>query len=215
VLLKAKADYQLSFDGGELDDEFGRQLGRDVSFVLSTSHREPRLTVRHRAAVLGQGVDCDVPVMVTNLNSVAVDSQRLTSQQRRQQISHSVSVPEARDIAFAHPLGLRDMVADASVAIFAQLTPDPLPPDFRKSQQLFAEGSPFQVHVKLGHFNSLVWVTPFADGKPDKDASVELFKGDLSESGGISGFEHCQANRCRWASTITGHDDFGSAAANN
>ena len=34
--------------------------------------------------------------------------------------------------------------------------------------------TPFQVHVKLGHYNTLVWVTDLATGEPVEGAKVEV-----------------------------------------
>ena len=179
--LRAKTAYSLNLDGDALVDEFNRPLGTDVSFQFHTSHREPRLHIRHKAAVLEQDIDSDVPLMVTNLNSVEVEYQRLTTQQRQENLSQSVALPSVKDKAFTHPLGARDLVKDSSGAVFGQLHPDPLPVDYRQARELFVQISPFQVHTKLGHFNSLVWVTRFADGQPVNNAKVTLFKGTYRE----------------------------------
>ncbi len=39
--------------------------------------------------------------------------------------------------------------------------------------------TPFHVHVKLGHYNTLVWVTDLSTGAPVEDAKVQVFRDDL------------------------------------
>ena len=40
----------------------------------------------------------------------------------------------------------------------------------------FAQVTPFQVHVKIGHYNTLVWVTEFKTGQPVAGATVKIFR---------------------------------------
>jgi hypothetical protein len=40
----------------------------------------------------------------------------------------------------------------------------------------FVQVTPFQVHVKLGHYNTLVWVTDFKTGQPVAGATVKIFR---------------------------------------
>ena len=46
----------------------------------------------------------------------------------------------------------------------------------RRERWFFAQVTPFQVHVKIGHFNTLVWVTDFTSGLPVVDATVKIFR---------------------------------------
>jgi uncharacterized protein YfaS (alpha-2-macroglobulin family) len=51
---------------------------------------------------------------------------------------------------------------------------------------LFAEVTPYQVHMKLGHFNSAVWVTDLATGQPVADAAVEIYPDSIERLAGPS-----------------------------
>ncbi len=44
------------------------------------------------------------------------------------------------------------------------------------THEIFAQVTPFHVHAKLGHFNSLIWVTDLKTGAPVKGAEVMIFK---------------------------------------
>ncbi len=44
------------------------------------------------------------------------------------------------------------------------------------AREFFAQVTPYFVHVKAGHFNTLIWVTDLADGKPVPDAAVRIYR---------------------------------------
>ena len=82
-------------------------------------------------------------------------------------------VDDVEDVAFAMPVGIRDLLNGASGAVSGHLDSDPRIRHYDEYYyRFFAQVTPFQVHVKLGHFNSLVWVTDLATGKPVADAHV-------------------------------------------
>ena len=60
-------------------------------------------------------------------------------------------------------------------AIYGRVTSDPPVAKSPWQQTLFAQVTPYQVHAKLGHFNTLVWVTDLATGEPVEDAAVSIY----------------------------------------
>lgn len=176
-LLAADQAYDVVFDRTALRDEFGRALTSAIDFRFHTSHREPNLRLAHRNAVLEQGIDSDVPLYVTNLDSIDIRYDKLTSQLDSSGLAKQLVVPEAQDISFALPLSLRALLANASGAVHARLRPQPTPPNWYRDPEILAQVTPFQVHYKLGHFNSLAWVTEFATGLAVEGAKVTLHVG--------------------------------------
>ncbi|WP_321532794.1 alpha-2-macroglobulin family protein [uncultured Desulfuromonas sp.] len=176
-LLQANQNYRVTIDSNHFTDEFGRQLKQNIEFSFVTSHREPDLRVTHRYAVLEKEVDSDIPLYVTNLDQVKVSFDKLGDTVSGNMLNHDIAVPEAKDIAFALPMGVRTLLGDDSGIIYAHLHPDPRPPKWNFDPALLAQVTPFQVHFKAGHFNSQAWVTSFADGQPVTGAKVSLFKG--------------------------------------
>lgn len=184
-LLQADQKYTVRLDIGQLRDEFGRRMAGPVDFDFFTAHREPNLRLNHRFAVLEKGVDSDVPLYVTNLNGVSVSYSKLGSSGGVAGITHRIEVPKAEDVAFALPLGVRALLGDQSGILYGHLYPDPPPPNWYRNPDVLAEVTPYQVHFKLGHFNSQAWVTTFESGKPVAAAKVSLLKGSYQDLPGL------------------------------
>ncbi len=177
-LLKAYQKYSVYIDTDQFTDEFKRKLETPIAFDLFTDHREPGLRVNHNNAVLEKGVDSDVPVYVTNLKQAAVTYDKLGDTSYGKRIKHDIEIQEAEDISYATPLGVRQLLGDDDTGvIYANLHPDPVPPNWYRDPEVLAQVTPYQVHFKAGHFNSLVWVTRFADGMPVSGARLSLHRG--------------------------------------
>ncbi len=179
VYLLADRRYAVTLDPTAFSDEFGRKLPAPVAFSFHTSHREPKLTVGLTNAVLEQGVDSDVPLYVTNLEHIDVEYDRLGTAMTGSGLRERLDVSPATDIAYARPLEIRRLLAQSSGAVFARLRPRPVPPGWHHDPRILAQVTPYQVHYKLGHFNSLAWVTTFATGEPVNDANVTLWTGKV------------------------------------
>ncbi len=183
-LLQANQAYQLRLT--ELIDEFERPLKQPVAVSFNTAHREPNLHMQHRAAVLEQGIESDIPMVVTNLEKVDVQYSYLTPNSAGAAAHRHIELPAVEDIAFVHPLGARKLINDSSGVLYGQVRPTPQPPGYWRDPEIFAQVTPFQVHFKLGHFNSAVWVTRFADGLPVEGAKVTLWKGAFHQLPGLT-----------------------------
>ena len=175
--LKAFEKYQLSFILDQLQDEFGRRLNAQPQYHFFTSHRDPRLVLNHNFAVLEKGLDTEVPVYVTNLEHVDVHYQSLTVKEKGTAQQHRLSLPKAEDVSFATPLHARDLITMDSGVAAGYLQPVPPTQDGRQHLEFFVQMTPYQVHVKLGHFSSLAWITDLTTGKPVPGVKVSLQKG--------------------------------------
>jgi uncharacterized protein YfaS (alpha-2-macroglobulin family) len=156
-------------------DEFGRTLLAPIDLTFMTSHRPPDYTLVHPTAVLEQGIDSEVPLYVTNLDRYAVSYRSLTPAGAAQGRSYERVLPDIDDIQYGLPVGVRAMLGGESGVIFGRLDTTPYLPRGRWEEPLFAAVTPYQLHVKLGHFNSLVWVTDLATGAPVADARVRVY----------------------------------------
>ena len=162
-------------------DEFGRPLPAPLDFSFATSHRPPDYTLVHRTAVLEQGVDSDVPLYVTNLERFTVNYRSLTAAGSVPALSRAVDLPAIADVQYGVPLGVRALLGGESGAISGRLDTVPLVDRSRWLEPLFAAVTPYQLHVKLGHFNSLVWVTDLATGAPVSGATVRVYVDRLAD----------------------------------
>ena len=180
--------YSVKLEAPGLTDEFGRKLKMPVEFDFYTSHREPGLNLVYNAAVLEKEVASDIPLHVTNLDEITIRYDRLGETAGDTGLEKIIDVPEAQDITYALPMGLRELISDDTGVIFGSLQPEPAPPGWNLRfypASIFAQVTPFQVHFKLGHFNSLVWITYFSNGEPVPAARVSLFTGNYENLAGL------------------------------
>jgi len=181
-LLAAETDYALTL-AATLKDRFGRALGREAQLGFRTGARTSRLVFEHSPAVLESGVDSEVPAIVTNLERLQLNAQRLTASDRNH-VSREVPVSGPRNLAFAMPLGIRELLGANSGVLLGELSS--VPATSKKPRPFFAEVTPWQVHAKYGNNNLLLWVTAMADGAPVANADVAVldgWSGDVKASG--------------------------------
>ncbi len=165
-------------------DEFGRPLMTAIDLSFWTDHRIPNFELIHHDAVLESAVESEVPLYVTNLNEVRFDYRLVGADDANEGLSHEFDPPQVEDVAFAVPVQVREMIDGKSGAIFGEISSTPPSPHKHyRGRRLFAQVTPYQVHAKVGHFNTLVWVTDLATGEAVPDASVVVYRDALTKMG--------------------------------
>ncbi len=164
-------------------DEFGRALTVPIELTFATDHRPPAYTLLHDTAVLEQASDSDVPLYVTNLGRFAVRYRALTEAGVATGLERSTALPRVLDAQYGVRLGVRELLGGRSGAIYGHLSTEPATAPRSWRAPLFAEVTPYELHVKLGHFNTLVWAAALATGAPVRNAAVSLYVGSLAELG--------------------------------
>jgi hypothetical protein len=175
-LLKAFHKYDIKCNENTLRDEFGRPLKDAINMDFMTDHRLPKFVLTHPQAVLEKGVDSQVPLVVTNLETVNITYDRLTASGKKTQQTREIKIPKVEDIAFKVPLEAREMLKQESGVIQGRIQSQPSVKKSPWENWFMAQVTPFQVHVKIGHYNTLVWVTDFKSGKPVEGAAVSLYR---------------------------------------
>jgi hypothetical protein len=177
-----------------VQDEFGRPLQGPAAMDFRTDHRSPRLKVVHPVSVLEKNAPTSMPLYVTNLTDIDIDYHTLTSGGISEQLKFNQPIDRAWDIAYATPAKLRDLLGGQSGVIAGSLQPHPEAlsvegyryyddsddepgiPRGRPDRDFFAEVTPFQVHAKLGAYNTMIWVTSLDQGLPVANARVRLYR---------------------------------------
>jgi len=175
--IKAATRYRIRIDAPDFADQFGRKLPAPFKMAFATSHRTSQLRVEHAVAVLEKDVDTHIPVVVTNLDAINL-GYNTWSQRGVKSVSNTrLLVGQAPDIAYHFPIKIRELIPGGVGAMSGRWFPagdnvcsDPW-------GYFFWQVTPFAVHAKIGHFNTLVWVTRFADGAPVEGARVKLSRG--------------------------------------
>ncbi|MEX1346625.1 MAG: alpha-2-macroglobulin family protein [Desulfobacterales bacterium] len=175
-VLQAYQMYSIQSDPVKFKDEFGRTLPASIDMQFATDHRPPDFTLTHPRAVLEKDLDSEVPLVVTNLKEVTLTYDRLTIKGEQSGRNLVLQVPQANDMAFRTPLQVREMLGGQSGVVQGRVDTRPTVSKHLWNRWFFAQVTPFQVHVKIGHYNTLVWVTEFKTGHPVAGATVKIFR---------------------------------------
>ncbi|MGA2401025.1 MAG: alpha-2-macroglobulin family protein [Syntrophobacteraceae bacterium] len=184
--LKPFSKYRIRAKAGSLKDEFGRPLARAIDMRLEMDHLPPQLRLYKNMSVLEKGLDTELPVFASNIEGIDLRYQTFTAAGKSHAKSAALPGPGVRDVTSAIPLGIRKLIPAESGVLTG--TVSPRPPIHRKEQEqepnwLFAQVTPFHVHVKMGHFNTLVWITDLQTGEPVPGVGVEVRKDSYKDLG--------------------------------
>ncbi|MBA3582713.1 MAG: large extracellular alpha-helical protein [Gammaproteobacteria bacterium] len=177
--LKAFRLYTLLIDK-KIVDEFGRSLTNNVDMKFATAHRSPDLRMPNNIAVLEKNVNSELPLYVTNLDYIDV-SYHVVFPEGDGHSTARLTLPKVKDVAFATPLNVRPLLAGKSALLYGHLQTVPAINSYENQHRFFTQISPFMVHVKLGHFSSLAWVTRFDNGKPVANATLKIYQTAYTE----------------------------------
>lgn len=175
--IKAATRYRIGIDSPDFADSFGRALPGAFEMAFATSHRASQLEVAHAVVVLEKDVDTHVPVVVTNLDRIDLHYDSWTSRSVKSDLETALAVGQAPDVAYHFPIKIRELIPGGVGAMSGTWTPRGKNICRNPSGDFFWQVTPFAVHAKIGHFNTLVWVTRFADGAPVAGAMVKLSNG--------------------------------------
>ncbi|MFH1157422.1 MAG: alpha-2-macroglobulin family protein [Pseudomonadota bacterium] len=165
----------------KLEDEFARKLIKPTTLIFATDHRKPNFELDHHEAVLEKATDSDVPLYINNINKTAFNFRSVTAEGAQESGRYERAQPKVQDVQYAIPFGVREILKGKTGAVYGHLDTTPaVNKGGDREYRLFAVVTPYQMHVKLGHFSTLVWVTDMASGNPVRDAKVTVYKDALS-----------------------------------
>ncbi|MGH1543293.1 MAG: alpha-2-macroglobulin family protein [Arenicella sp.] len=175
-------------EGVQIKDEFGRILPVPIDFRVASDHRPPLFYLPHNMAVLEALNDADkqsdMAVLTTNIQQARVDYRTLTlntqneTDKRGDWLNFDLNAPGQTDSLVHLPLQIRSLLNANSGIVYGHLTSEPSINNHK--QNFMAQVTPYQVHVKLGHHNTLVWVTDLATGESVANADVSIFLDKIS-----------------------------------
>ena len=172
------ASYRLNIPAEGIEDEFGRKLTNPVEMAFHTDHFPPGYTLIKDVLVLEKGLDTDGHVWIVNLDDAPVRYETLTTGGATSERHRALDIPTTVDEVVPVPLGVRQMLDGTSGVVRGEVSSIPPVPDREEGDSwFFAQVTPFQVHVKLGHHKSLAWVTDLQSGLPVEGVKVEI-RGD-------------------------------------
>ena len=164
--------YRLQAAPRQIKDAFGRRLAEAIDIQFTTEHRRPEFVLRHEISILEQQVETHVPLEVLNLQAVHLRYETLTAHGRQAEQERTMPLNLEIDTSYLIPLKVRDLIPAASGVIYGKLHTTPRVGD--EPAWFFSQVTPFHLHVKVGHHNTLAWVTAFDTGLPVPDVRVQL-----------------------------------------
>ncbi len=167
----------------DLEDEFGRKLQSSFEVKVALDHRKPNYEIGNRIAILEKKADSEAPLYVNNLKSARFTYHGFNAAGVINPTTRTYDIPFAQDIQFAIPFNVREMLNGLSGVLYGSLVTDPHVDKGENSGILFAQVTPYQIYVKVGHFNTTLWVTDLATGLPVPQAKITLYKDNLHTLG--------------------------------
>jgi hypothetical protein len=181
-LLKPSTPYSLRLAANTVRDEFGRLLteGGDLHFAMD--QRAPDYALLKNLPVLEKDLDSDAQVWTVNLRELHLTYDRIAADGDKTPDTAILKPQQRPDTSIAVPLTLRTLLGHGSGVVRGHFTS--VPPVADRGVEdgwFFAQITPFHVHLKLGHHNSLVWITDMHSGLPAADVVVDMIKTTFAE----------------------------------
>ncbi|GLI35718.1 alpha-2-macroglobulin family protein [Desulforhabdus amnigena] len=183
-ILKPFTSYRLQSPSEAVKDEFGRPLVSPIDLPFATDHRAPDFALTNHLPILEKGLDTDAHLWAVNLDEIKVHYETLTTEGKKPLQTKIIKVPGPRDASIPVPLGIREMLSEHSGIAQGTFATNPtVPGKSPEDAWFFAQITPFQVHVKLGHYNTVVWVTDLQTGSPVPGVEVQILKETFQDFG--------------------------------
>lgn len=182
--LRANTQYELFAKAEQVRDTFDRPLSEDIKHVFLNDHRRPSMEFVGPISVLEKAVPTHAPLVITNVSDATFRYRQLFSNEATGPLTHVLPFDKAQDIAYFVPFKTREFLGERSGVLLGDWRSTPATPtqSFRNHSNWFlSQVTPFQVHLKLGHYRSLAWVTDMTTGEPVGDATVSVVRHDLNE----------------------------------
>lgn len=176
-------EYRLQAKPASIKDEFGRPLAAGIDIRFATDHKPPYFSLYKEMSVLEKGLDTDLPVFATNLEQIEFTYETLTSEGKAPAKTQVLPGPRKQDVTTAIRLGIRKLVPAESGIATGKIKTRPAVSDKDTPRYFVAQITPFHVHVKLGHFTTLVWVTDLQTGEPVSGVDVRIQKDVMKDIG--------------------------------
>ena len=166
----------------DLEDEFSRKLKEPIDLTFYTDNRLPDFHIIHKTSVLEKQIDSELPIYVTNLEKVDFNYRSLTKSGNKDKASSTINdIANVKNTSFSVPVEVRKMLDDKSGAVYGKVTTTPVVNKNTNQHLFFSIVTPYQLHVKMGHYNTAIWVTDLATGKPVPNAKVRIYKDKVKD----------------------------------
>lgn len=168
-------------------DIFGRKLEGKIDFSFHVDHCEPQLFFPHYEDinVLEYATKNDVQLTARNFKNLSLKYSIISDDinSRNQEITKNIHAKE--DVFVKVPIGIREILNGKTGLIFGELFGYPTDSSYPVSKNIFmTQVTNFGIIGKIGHYNSLVYVTDLISGAPIRNANVKFLKSKFLDFNG-------------------------------
>ncbi len=167
--------WQKDIQNSQIKDIFDRNISANESVQFLTSHLSPECDVK-KYTILEKNIDTDMQVNMINIEKLSLSYNKFYYNGAEHNLLNEYNFNKKEDELLALPLKIRDILGGKSGLISGYLH------TFPKSggeKEFSAQVTPFNIVAKIGHFNSLIWITDLGTGRPVSDANIELTCGSI------------------------------------
>ncbi len=185
-LIKANTRYKISINQNAILDLFNRKLKNNLKSKFSTAHYKPYVYPMQTVSIVEKSKTPVFPFTSMNIKQLDFTYKVISAKKRKsnQKLTHTIRrVWNQTQII---PLDLNKILNGESGLIIGRWKSKPKTvtwgsPNLGKSNSFFTQVTPFQVHLKLGYYNSLAWVTRIDNGQIVKGAKIEIINSQLDD----------------------------------
>ncbi len=184
AILRPYQNYRLQVEADVIKDEFDRPLTTSTAVNFATDHRLPDYALLKKMVVLEKDLDTDAYVWTVNLDELRLSYEAVKADGSKTPGGGTIKPEGPKDSSSPVPLGIRRLLDQGSGVVQGQFATQPALPD-RSAEHawFFAQVTPFHVHLKLGHHNSLAWITDLGTGRPVPGVTVQIIRVTFKEFG--------------------------------
>ncbi|MCW7752878.1 MG2 domain-containing protein [Desulfobotulus sp. H1] len=170
-----KSQYTISVPDS-LPDTFGRTLKKNSQVIFQTDHLKPSFSLPGNTAVLEKGLPSDIPLFLTNIDSFRIRGMAMDGVGLYPVDTGKRETGLLADKPALLGAGIRTILPESGI-VSGEIITEPEVRTWEGASRFLAIVSPWQVVVKLGHFNSLVWVTDLRTGIPVPGVRIHIREG--------------------------------------
>ena len=174
--------YSIQAGPKKIKDRFKRTLSQALAINLATDHLKPKIGAFSQITVMPKQLKMLFPMELLNIDKIRVTTQALMAQGTSASRTRDYPVPRAWDQIQSFGIDVKPLFEQSDGLVFGSLTTKPKTENDRHandSSPLVMLASPFEIHAKLGHYNSLVWVKDIRTHQPVANARLSLLVGNL------------------------------------
>lgn len=177
--LKPYKRYGIAGNATKIKDIFGRLLSKNIELEIFTDHLHSDYAMPDPFFVLEKGEDTDASLVVTNMDEMRFGYETLGSKGKRSD-RKTLKIDRPKDANYKIPIHAQDMIKEPSGVIKGRFDTTPFISPKDNDRWFFGQTTPYNVHVKAGRDNILVWVTGLSTGLPVSDVQVRIYKDTFS-----------------------------------